>query len=404
MDLRDAANPGITEARSYMIIQAASSSQRTAAPPFLPELESLRGLAAFAVVIEHCFTYSDTPAVGWLERHNTFSGIMLWLIHFVFNGRAAVVLFFVISGFVLARQLNGLFVGAYPRLQSYFIRRFFRIVPPMWVAVLFGYVVALYFRPDLTVNVTLLWHTLVLQDIVLDTPLWSLQVEIGCCVVFPLLYLFNLDASRRAAFSLVPLLSLLLLLPIGLTFGGAMRYLVFFQLGILVGSHGASVVNVVSRAWRRPLFLFSCAMLSLAFLLWPFLEVFTFFNDTNSMLMAIPFSFVVLAYVVHGNDRMVQWVLRSRVALFLGKISFSLYLLHYVISNTMWPIYALSPKFVFTWTSPLGQAGLFLLFVLAVSLPLATLMYHYIEMPLSNLGRRLSRYVPLAKTHVASAA
>lgn len=387
-----------------MSIQAESLSPRAAAPSFLPELESLRGLAAFAVVVEHCFVYGDAPTLGWLERHNTFSGIMLWLIHFVFNGRAAVVLFFVISGFVLARQLDGLFAGPYPRLQSYFIRRFFRIVPPMWVAILFGYVVALYFRPDLTVTPTLLWHTLVLQDIVLDVPLWSLQVEIGCCVVFPLLYLFSLDASRRAAFSLVLMLALLLLLPIGLTFGGAMRYLVFFQLGILVGSHGDGVVNAVSRVWRRPLFLLSCGMLSLAFLLWPFFDAFTFFNDTNSMLMAIPFAFVVLAYVVHGNDRMVQWVLRSRPARFLGKISFSLYLLHYVISNTLWPIYALSPKFVFTWTSPLGQAGLFFAFVLALALPLATLMYHCIEMPFSNVGRRLSRYLPLAKKQAASAA
>lgn len=364
----------------------------------------MRGLAAFAVVVEHCFTYGDGPTLGWLERHANFSGIVLWLIHFVFNGRAAVVLFFVISGFVLARQLDGLFAGAYPRLQSYFIRRFFRIIPPMWVAILFGYVVALYLRHDLVVNPALLWRTLLLQDIVLDTPLWSLHVEIACCVVFPLLYLFNLDAGRRAGFCLVLILALLLLLPIGLTFSGAMRYLVFFQLGVLVGTHGAGVVHAVRLAWRRPLFLLSCGLLSLAFLLWPFFDAFTFFNDTNSMLMAIPFSFAVLAYVVYGNDRVLQRILRSGVARFLGKISFSLYLLHYVISNTMLPIYASSGHFSFLWTLPLLHGVLFLLFVLGLSLPLATLMYHGIEMPFANLGRRLSRNLPLAKKPAAGAA
>lgn len=368
-------------------------------PVFLPELESMRGLAALAVVVEHCFNYSGGPALGWLERNSSLSGVGLWLLHLIFNGRAAVVLFFVISGFVLARQLDGLFAGNHPRLQSYFVRRFFRIVPAMWAAVVFAYMLAMHFRPELTVNASLLLRTLLLQDITLDVPLWSLHVEIVCCAVFPLLYLFNQDAGRKTSFVSVLLLAPLLLMPIGgLTLSGALRYLVFFQLGILIATHGVTLVEAVSRTWRRPLFLLSCLMLSLSFMLWPFFEAFTFFNDTYPMLMAIPFSFVILAYVVHGDDPVVQGLLGSRMARFVGKISFSLYLVHYMIVNALLPIFGSSAYLSFLWPYPLLQGLLLFVFVLSLSLPLAILMYHLVEVPFSNLGRRLSSWSTARRT------
>lgn len=68
---------------------------------FFPEIEALRGIAAFAVVVEHCFGYfPDAKSFPWIQK------VAQGLIHMVFDGRAAVLLFFIMSGFVLGIQLG----------------------------------------------------------------------------------------------------------------------------------------------------------------------------------------------------------------------------------------------------------------------------------------------------------
>src|SRR5215469_805262 len=70
---------------------------------FLPRLESLRGLAAFSVVAYHAYGMRYDTAV---------------------TGLAPVVLFFVLSGFVLARSLQK---NASP--LAFFRNRLFRLFP-----------------------------------------------------------------------------------------------------------------------------------------------------------------------------------------------------------------------------------------------------------------------------------
>ena len=71
--------------------------------PFLPRLESLRGLAAVSVVAYHAYGMKNETAV---------------------TGLAPVILFFVLSGFVLARSLHN-----NPSILAYFRNRVFRLFP-----------------------------------------------------------------------------------------------------------------------------------------------------------------------------------------------------------------------------------------------------------------------------------
>src|SRR5207245_5624815 len=71
---------------------------------FLPRLESLRGIAAVAGVGYHSFAQSYETLV---------------------YGMAPVVMFFVLSGFVLARSLQN-----NPDPLVFFRNRFFRLIPP----------------------------------------------------------------------------------------------------------------------------------------------------------------------------------------------------------------------------------------------------------------------------------
>ena len=68
---------------------------------FLPRIESLRGIAAVTVVGYHVGNhFGDLPRAGDLDAvaFRMFMGIS--------NGMGAVVAFFVLSGFVLARSLE----------------------------------------------------------------------------------------------------------------------------------------------------------------------------------------------------------------------------------------------------------------------------------------------------------
>jgi Acyltransferase family len=65
---------------------------------FIPRLESLRGIAALTVVSYHVWgQFSDTPSAGW-------DAAAFYALRWLSNGTGAVVGFFVISGFVLARS------------------------------------------------------------------------------------------------------------------------------------------------------------------------------------------------------------------------------------------------------------------------------------------------------------
>src|SRR5260370_28199447 len=68
---------------------------------FLPRIESMRGIAALTVVGFHVSNpFSAGPAFGW------FDGFAFRILTALLNGFGAVVIFFVLSGFVLARSLD----------------------------------------------------------------------------------------------------------------------------------------------------------------------------------------------------------------------------------------------------------------------------------------------------------
>src|ERR1700737_3537651 len=100
------------------------------------ELQSLRGIAALTVAIGHTLTYYyyDTSSYGSM----------------VLNGRGAVVVFFVISGYVLTCSLRNSPFDRYSILK-FWMQRAFRIYPAVWVATALSiwYLVVLHWRVPL---------------------------------------------------------------------------------------------------------------------------------------------------------------------------------------------------------------------------------------------------------------
>ena len=176
------------------------------AKPRLDYLDSLRGIAALIVVFSH-FALMVPEAVrdpiaslsAGLQSPQNLAIYSLWKLHML--ARSGVILFFILSGFVLARSLS---VKHTPYL-AYVVKRFFRIYPALLVTVLLSYALHLiigFTHPvssdwlktevcdvDLSLK-TLLKHLLLWGtdgSIVLDGAIWSLVHELRISLIFPVI-------------------------------------------------------------------------------------------------------------------------------------------------------------------------------------------------------------------------
>jgi peptidoglycan/LPS O-acetylase OafA/YrhL len=103
---------------------AAAATRSEDRAPLLKNLHQLRGLAAIAVVVSHLMHWHSFTVMDHFDKMLCFSGTY------------AVGVFFVISGFIIARSHRAE-MGALGRIRSYAIKRFFRIYPAYWAYSLF---------------------------------------------------------------------------------------------------------------------------------------------------------------------------------------------------------------------------------------------------------------------------
>jgi peptidoglycan/LPS O-acetylase OafA/YrhL len=145
----------------------------------LPGFDGLRGLAATAVLVLHA-------SVLHLTRHVRAQEVVAQL-------QSGVQVFFVISGFVISRPfvvavLDG---RPLPSIRRYALRRFIRIFPAYWLALVCAW---LFFNAPLSGWRDWLTHVLLLQtysSYQLDRGIsiaWTLSVEVSFYVLLPIVF------------------------------------------------------------------------------------------------------------------------------------------------------------------------------------------------------------------------
>ncbi len=355
----------------------------------LEELDALRGLAAFAVLVHHALQLIpryETPAIagaGWLRYTMT----QLTPLRIVEMGRPAVLFFFVLSGYVLVRALlrNGS-----PGLGAFAAQRTIRLGLPVAVSVLLSVVLyAAFAEPALPAewrerslftwlepptagqivsNIALMADN---DDMRLNVVLWSLVHEWRLSLLLPLVLLFR---GRVALF----IAAVLALMAIGIM-GGATenRVLLGPQLHSTVAASfyfaggigtGAALALALGQDVPRlsPQAMIAAGMATLALF---------------SMSSDLPvYAASALLIVIARQPGWLRDALRSPVLVGLGAISFSLYLVHVpVLVATM---HALHDK----WP-PEAMAAFATLLALAAALP----MYRFVEVPSRRLARRVEK-------------
>jgi peptidoglycan/LPS O-acetylase OafA/YrhL len=353
-------------------------------------LDGLRGLAALYVAAHHCWLLSFA---GY--PRNTGPAWTGWLLH----GRLAVVFFITLSGFSLAVgpasdswRLGG--------LRRYVTRRARRILPAYWAALAVSLVVAQIAAPlplshppsDRSVFV----YGLLLQDFISapapNGAFWSIAVETGLYICFPLLLLIR----RRAGAAV--LLAMVCIPAIAANSAGpfTLQLAPLFAMGLVAAGHQGHG----PRDHRRPSpwMAVIAATPVLVVIAWKGSE-WTVHHYFWIDLAIGPAIAVFLAAVATGHPIVLLRVLTAWPIRRLGQCSYSLYLLHM-------PIVALvSRRLVAPHVPPgLPTFNVTLLVAIPASIATAAAFASVVELPFQRTGKAMDSISGAAEREAAEPA
>lgn len=164
----------------------------------IDSLDYLRGLAAFGIMIYHMhlFTYGEVDSSSILAKIKIYG----------------VSIFYVLSGLTLYLVNIRNFALTKPILATFYIKRFFRIVPLLWMATALTVIVS--FSPDyvnlkkIIANITVLPGAIKPETLIAKGA-WSIGDELFFYMLFPfLLWLVKYNKWTFFAFTLVSFLLL----------------------------------------------------------------------------------------------------------------------------------------------------------------------------------------------------
>lgn len=353
-------------------------------------LDGLRGIAAVCVIFYHSILHHEvlvqTVLPVPIQDLTTMSDKAIKLALSILNGNNAVMLFFVLSGFVLNLSLHRMSAASASSIAARFIlRRAARLYPAMFFCMACYYLLAVLYAsmgwkgvvaPDLWLafkNATLYdiaWHgpSRTIQGELLAVPFllaaFFLSRWIGAAGLF-LAFCYSMFAIEQPimVFSL-PNMNL---------------WLPAFLIGFVVAD------GRLSRLFAGASSL-ALVILLLAFV---FIRMFTNMNTLSSVLGEIMISAALVGFVYHGDAR--SWVIRALnwpPVLYLGKISFSLYLLNVLWLMVVWSV--VDPWNVYP-EHPLLTGLLVGLVVTVLTLPCASFSERVFEQGGVKLGSWLTR-------------
>jgi peptidoglycan/LPS O-acetylase OafA/YrhL len=354
---------------------------KTSRSPHLAYLDSLRGIAALMVVVYHFINWTHSEEL-WAK-----GGSIL------FNGSDAVSFFFVLSGFVLSYRY--LVLKKDLDIGKFYVSRFFRLWPAFFITILLN---ALYWHrsdlgPEALKNILLLNETKFWNDASLIrfnnnyfTPGWTLAVELSLSFFVPF-------AIAVAHFNR-KLLSWFILAVLLMGNGTISLFHFHFLLGVWISAHFLEVnQDYAPKKWYRyrhilliaAVVLFSIRQIDHISQLGPS------YKDLAAFLGIVFFhytalaSFIFLLLVI--SSQRAQKMLSAPVLVFLGRISYGVYLMHWLFVIAIFDYW---DRLITVFPNYVSGFIVLLVVCIALTIAAATLLHYAIELPFISLGKKLA--------------
>ncbi|KQL39940.1 hypothetical protein AN960_08180 [Bacillus sp. FJAT-25509] len=367
----------------------------------IEQLDSIRGMAAFCVLVSHAI--SLIPLSVMIDKVLKATGIT--------NAHGAVMLFFVLSGFVLSIPLFTKNKIEYP---SFLIKRLFRIYVPYLLSITLAIILSQLF---ITKNIGSIsgyidsqWKShltgkLIIEQIYLignihadafNGVIWTLIHELRIALIFPFIVLLikrvNWKISILICIALTSMKALDIVFNIEQSNGfhisyiDTLSYLSIFIMGILLAKHRMELVDFFQKLklkYKIMFFLFSILLFNFSGLaLYDIYEVTKLHAFTEFSLIIQEYGMGLGAtglFIIAIGSSKIEKILMYKPIQFVGKISFSLYLYH--------PLVLLSFVHLFYNILPL-----WVVFIMTIvfSIAIAYIAWRYVEVPSMQLGRRLA--------------
>lgn len=335
------------------------------------ELDGMRGYAALCVVFYHSILGLDSSLFGRVF-HGDWGKLVsydlaLKIALTVFNGQAAVILFFIISGAVLSKGLSKEEGPLLVVSGRFLVRRFFRIYPALFVGVLacaaaFKFYGMEFGGDDIVAN-------LLLYRFPINGATWTLQVELIASVFLVLcfggFFWFGEWGAVAVGMALVVLFDRHMLGPVD---DNSFRAFWFcFVLGMLVPTRLGKWIGERSPIWVWPVFL----ILTLA---------------TRKTLQELSAG-VLINLLYYGRAGVFSTFLRLPLSQFLGRISYSFYLLNVLFLEIICSYLRAQPWAV---SHPLETGLCAALIIVALTIPTSYFSWLVIEKPANRIGHLVS--------------
>ena len=353
----------------------------------LEYLDAVRGIAAMMVVIYHF--------IGWRWGDYTKYHVA----SLIFNGSDAVSFFFVLSGFVLSYKY--FHSDAKLNLARFTYKRILRLYPAFIIVIIINF---LYWNRGVIMDGQILG---VLKDIFLFDnkdllleftmvrnvhkyyiPGWTLGVEMALSLLMPFLIL----AGRKS------IKILWWFLPICLLLGSYISmFMMHFVLGTLLAYYyneakSFSWKNWKFKKWNIVILIFTFLFFSIRH----FDRMFPFprgYQDVADLLKLDFFHFtgiasaVILLWII--SNKTAQNLLQVGVLKYLGKISYSVYLMHWVFVVFVMDYW---DQLIIKFPNFYVGFGVLLAGVVLATLLSASALYHFVEKPFINIARKSKRF------------
>ncbi len=366
------------------------------------KLDGLRGLLSLIVALNHSFLVVSIPSFAnvWKQNpllFNSPQSKIQQLLMVLGNGGAAVTLFFLLSGLVLGPSLAKVKFN-FRGLMSFLIKRLIRLYP---VYILIVILTAIYMNTIFvhqTFPASSPWFNwwmnfqMTAKEFVLNLMLvntytggvtWTLRVIVIASILFPVFFLLNNKTSWWIDICITLLLIYLSFTVFKIDNFRDLRYLYMFYLGLSIPKFKSFFIGIPN--WTVHVL---APLMIVLFLSFRYLT-----NEYTGGVVEAIISFFIIGISAFSQKVTIFNFLDGKVFKFFGKISYSLYLIHfsvlYLISKAMFVNF---PNLPYKDSYLIIHISLFVISTI-VATAVSYLVYRLVEVPSQVLSGKVSSRV-----------